>query len=684
MEYYSLEKLPCPQTKEYIKNIQKICELFYSINNTNYLDVLAELTPLVTNTINSFTYLRSYCVICTEHNPFYSYYFNYVYSQIFLLLQNNIFTISYAYYSSVCPVHAFFAVFGIQDKNQFKNYLISSIFNENIDFNMFIIITILFSHSEIISLLSDLLKKTDLVNETKVNQFVNFVTYYYDDIRKIIKNEPVEKREDNENDIFLIIYEDNIDAFIQYLNEKMNNPLIQNPFLFQDSKYEFLSYYYHFLENSELIYVATVLHANKIIKYLLEQQPASRQMFDSLVLAIMRSDFDLIKLFSNYIVFPQFTFPSSLLQPNPDIINYVYEKSHFRFFNNFTVNIDIFHFPYSCIFLLNYMNSIRILPYPPHLISSLGIIYKNINPLNLSASHLCYFFQNFPYSLEVFEYVLNQTHKSFWTEYYQFFQNKNIVLDIINNAIKNYPIKMIKKVNDRYFPFSPTFKTILRTNDIKPSFFDIKMKNGLPLAFNIALLGDTQLFDLMIEKGYDVNNSKHPENASLIHFACISDRIDNLRHLLAVPGLDVNRKDGYGRTALDIARDPSYRALLINAGCKSSKTSFSTYNERDFTNSNAILHHFSIKGPPSFILTQGRECYSHVYNSISTSLVCCDNIIYLTYNIDDRGPYEIGTKSKSITQGPYNFGIIPNGLLEQPLSDRTVTFQRNPLFTTSK
>ena len=53
MEYFSLEKFPCPKTKEFIQNMQRIFELFYSLNQHNFQDVLNELTPLVTNTPDS-------------------------------------------------------------------------------------------------------------------------------------------------------------------------------------------------------------------------------------------------------------------------------------------------------------------------------------------------------------------------------------------------------------------------------------------------------------------------------------------------------------------------------------------------------------------------------------------------------------------------------------------------------
>ena len=671
MDFYTLETFPCPQTKEYIENVQKICELFYSINQKNYLEILTELTPLVTNTIDCIRYLRTFCEICTDYSPRLAYYFFYVYSQIFLLLQNNNPNInpSYAYLSKNSPFYAFFAVFGIIDKNEFKEHL-TSIDLDQFEFSLFIIATTLYSHSEIIILL--------LSNSSSENSdFVNFITNYYDDIRQIIKNEPVEKREDNENDIFLILYEDDLDAFIPYLNKRINDPKIKNPYIFEDSIYEFLSCYYNFSIESKLIFVATMLHANKIIKYLLEHQQTSWEMFNSLELVICRSDFEHIKLFSKYITFPQTSFKFSLLQPNPEIIKYVYEKSHFHFSNGFEINHSFYDFPYSIFFLLNHMQ-FNILPRDStYMQSSIYIVYKYQNIINRFASNKLFdfgenlqdLFRNCPFGLELFEYALKKTHSCIWLLLIPFTVNQDDLLsDIIINVFKNSRTKVKKNLYETLFQSSSILMRIIQSTEFKVSDFDITIFEGLPLAFYIAIIDDSQLFDSMISKGYDVNNKKHPENASIIHFACISETITNLAHLLAVPGLDINRKDGYGRTAIDIAKDPSYRALLINAGCQSSKTQI-IYNERDFINSNQLLHQHSIKGPAQY-RTRKYSCFHPVIMklqsqcfykySISTSLVCSDSTVFSLSRLyyEPRDLYEIGTKSKPVTIGPYNFGII--------------------------
>ena len=509
-----------------------------------------------------------------------------------------------------------------------------------------------------------------LFNECEDTKFVTFLINYYDDIKEIITLSSVEKREDNKNDIFLILYEDNIDAFIPYLNKRINDPQIQNPFIFQDSKYELFSYYYLGLsEKSELIYAATILHANKIIKYLLEKQPFSRQIFFSLALAIKRSDFELIKLFSNYIDFPQFVFLSALFQPNPEIIKYVYEKSHIQNVSNLQFcNPPFLH---SILFLLNRMPRLwkphvyqDMNSTPFHFLIAFYIVYKNSFPiLDFPLSLIECFSSYFPFGFELYEYVLKQTHSCFWLKFAWCFRNHNLLPNLVIDTFKHFPLKTIN-----FYAFTE----IMQSNKFKISFFDFKLYENLPLAFYIALKGDSQLFDSMISKGLDVNNSKHPENASLIHFACISKTITNLTHLLAVPELDINRKDGYGRTAIDIARDPSYRALLINAGCQSSKTQI-IYNERDFMNSNKLLHQNSIKGPGQFI-TREYKIFKGNY-SIATSLICADQNIYL---FKDK-PYEIGTKSKLIPTGPYNFGIITNKWFERS-DTNTVTLSCNQKF----
>ena len=536
---------------------------------------------------------------------------------------------------------------------------------------MLLIVTTVFTCSEIISLSLLLLTKKGRGHVSIVNKFITFIKNYYNDIINIIKNEPVEKREDNENDIFLILYEDNLDAFIPYLNKKINDPQIQNPFLFQDSKYEFLAYYFNFADNSELIYVATILHANKIIKYLLEHQITTYEMLNSLDLVIFRSDFEFLKLFSNFIPFPQLSFTHSLLQPNPEIIKYVYEKSHFRF-RDFLIPNSIYHFPHSIVFLLNHMESIAIPHSITYILTCFYIVYRNLHIFKHTlfdeimhyvgqASYVVptqHLFTNLPFSLELFEYALKQTHNCYWLQFLGCFVNQaNLVSNILINVFKNCKPKVKKKLYESLLNYPAIFIQYLQSMDVKASDFDIKILGGLPLAFYIAMGDNSQLFDLMIEKGYDVNNSKHPENASLIHYASISKNITNLSHLLAVPGLDINRKDCYGRTAIDIANDPSYRVLLINAGCQSSKTS-SSYNERDFINSNQTFHIHSIRGPSqNFGLFP--ILYSYRY-SISTSLVCSAVKVSNLSRFSSREgeSYEIGSKSKLIKKGPYDFGII--------------------------
>ena len=653
MDPRHLETFPCPGFKAYMEQQQTILELFFSVNQSNYLEVLNKFTPFINGIqTNDNTFFQDF-TICVKNNPTNAYYIAYVFYHVYTQLNINQGT-GIRFEKWYDPLETTYGVvFGLFTKDQYKSKINQMYDNEQSLYKSLLAISTFFDIGELMSIAIQINSKY----ETK-NEFVEFLENYYYDIVHIIKHEKFEPKEDD-NDVFILIYNDNVEKFTEYLNNKLNDPMEKNPFHFKESKYKLIGYYYSFPENPELIYVATLFKAYKIINYLLEVQQPSSQIFDCASLAASSSDFECLKLFADKITLPSSVFIDSLSQPNLEIINFLYEKTGFWPGLNIPNNGKFYLFPHSCFFIVNHMPSLRTLPfYLSDILWGISTACTWFFSMDSEPEETHYDYFATPFGLEIYEYVLKQTRSYYWVQFYNAFTNQNRVAEILIDTFKPITPRVFREFQKHIYQLQ-SFLNIMRSPEFKVSCYDVK-RIGISLAFEIALSDNVQLFDLMIEKGYDVNNTKHPDKASLIHYACLSKSVQILQHLLAVPGLDINRKDGYGRTAIDIARVPEYRKLLINAGCRSGRSNL-LYNKRDFINCNPILFKDSFNGPSNHTFAGRNEIFSCTIQPLTT---ISGSLVYASpdvrYNIVSHGNdrCEIGTKSVPIPTGPYNFGVI--------------------------
>ena len=123
--------------------------------------------------------------------------------------------------------------------------------------------------------------------------------------------------------------------------------------------------------------------------------------------------------------------------------------------------------------------------------------------------------------------------------------------------------------------------------------------NGFPLLCHFSILGNTNYINALLElDGIDINNDLHPENAAPIHYACYYGYTKIVELLIQTGILDVNRKDGYGKTAISYTRNPSIVKMLLSNGAILQENDEDDDNLMGYSNRDFIMKYF----PKEFLI----------------------------------------------------------------------------------
>ena len=414
-------------------------------------------------------------------------------------------------------------------------------------------------------------------------------------------------------DIITAVINDDIKYFKDHYDKERN-------FLRNNKTYSVL-----FDCREDLIEVAAMYRAHKIIEYILEKDPISTCTHSATVISAIIGDFDAIKLFGTKLKFFAATFIASLSQTNTDLIEYLYGKARIYLQQKMFILP-----PSSCIFLMKH-SLISLFSFPPcntkesymllsgKIYSGSAFILRSRGRSSVSQDVINYFCRYYIHDYETYRRLVSE--------------NDRFVEGVLNDADK-FSTRMLENAfilsltgnSSRPLPLLNRFIDVFGAKilNAKDEFYE-------RIVFRVASSLSSQAVSVILNtEGFDINNSAHPEESAFIHYVIDNPDRSVLTVVLAAPGIDVNRLDKNKNSVLDLCTDPDVINTLIQAGCRSSK------------DKNTLDTNY-----PWAKINKKARLLLEPYQTINVSAQLING---------SRSGKELGTYSKERTKGPFGFG----------------------------
>ena len=706
---YTLDNFPMPETfRASLRNQQRFLELFQNLNKENFQESLQQLLSFTPQTSGDIHDLAKEVTVLVNHTPKNKFYFCKAIGEIFKNIPPGINLPSINTLFSSSEICSYLVRDGIYTPAQFKEIL-----DEFQGFNLIpslVIVSNVFDKSEIASLYLSFAGSKMMqaqANSLYFNNIVSRANMGFT-IRQLKKKQTkvseVEKDEKDENkdkdfffsmmsddfkeafdvlqlksptvDMLTCMINDDVEWFKEHCNRKTN--------LMGECKYSCFYDWFNISKVTTYLDAATKLDATNIAKYILiemNEKTGIRECFHG---AIKNGNLEIVRELMKRTKVTEGVIQSAITTTNIELLKYVYYNCPAKISLNKIVMCSFGNAiipPSSIVFIV------------PHIINKFNIMRMHFNSKTVANVFAVYILFNGLVYTNVDEVlnlisVLYENGRDDVVEAVIKKYNKEIPWMNLCTSPKNiYNGNLIRVVNDAIGPFNDkTLHALMKKafmgldSDVLKALIDIyrnrllnliNPNTGINYLCEIVSVANIGTISVAIEKDdCDINNASHPECAAPIHYAAARNDESIIVLLLSVRRIDVNRKDGYGRTALDIALKPSIVNALISAGCRPSNSAPKIFSERDFIRSRNIYHRSTGIGPldnPSPFAGNRLNAIIRARNDSSWNVNNYrrqySQIPYLIngstgYLIATSPRVALGTNSRELIQGPYGFGAM--------------------------